>query len=71
MDTEETLIVLLMFLFGIAGFVMLQNEIPLIDTAEWSFTGSGFVIVILPFISWIYLVSMMMVPVYRLFKEGR
>lgn len=69
MNTEETLIVILMFLFGVFGFVVLQNEVSAIDTTSWAFTGSEFIIALLPFVSYIYLVVMMTVPVYRLFRE--
>ena len=70
MKVETVLVVMLMFVFGIAIFIILNNYILNLDTSSWSFSGYEVITSILPFIPWIFIVALIMVPTYILFKEA-
>jgi len=70
MKVETVLVVMLMFVFGIAIFIILNNYILNLDTSSWSFSGYEVIVAILPFIPWIFIVALIMVPTYILFKEA-
>lgn len=69
METEEIIIYMLLFIFGVGGFLLIQNAIPSLDMAAWTFTGHEIVETFMPYVSWLYLVAMLLVPTYRIIKE--
>ena len=69
MDVEETLIYILLFLFGVAGFLLIQNATVNLDTSAWTFSGHEFVSIIMPYVSYIYLAVLLLVPTYKIIKE--
>lgn len=69
MEVNETLAYVLIFVFGIVFFVLINNTIINLDTSAWAFTGHDFVISFLPVIPWMFLVGCLMVPVYMVIKK--
>ena len=70
METEEVIIYCLLFIFGVGGFLLIQNGIPTQEVMEaWTFTGHEIVSAFMPCVSWVYLIAMLLVPTYKIIKE--
>jgi len=69
METEEVIIYSLLFIFGVGGFLLIQNAVPTLPMDTWTFTGHEIVASFMPYVSYLYLVAMLLVPTYKVFKE--
>lgn len=69
METQETLAYLLIFVFGVVFFIILQNQIGALDTSGWTFTGAEFLIVFIPLVPWLFLAACIIVPVFWMLKK--
>lgn len=69
METEEVIIYCLLFIFGVGGFLLIQNAVPDLAMDSWTFTGHEIVAAVMPYVSYIYLVAMLLVPTYKVIKE--
>lgn len=69
MEINETLTVVLIFVFGIVFFVILSEKLVALDTSGWTFTGSAFLITFLPYVPWLFLIGILSIPLYLVFKK--
>lgn len=66
----ETIAYILCFVFGVAFFALLQENLVALDTSGWTFTGSAFLISLLPAVPWIFLTGCLAIPVYLIIKKS-
>lgn len=71
MDIKETLATMLIFVFGIGFFILLQDALTTLDTSGWTFTGASFLISFLPVVPWIFLIGGLTVPIYILMRSNK
>jgi len=70
MEAGEILVYCLCFAFGIGLFVPLYEQIIAINTTTWTFAGHETVAALLPAVPYIYLMSMIGVPLGAIIKRN-
>lgn len=71
MDYSKILIYAITMLIGIALFSILESYIITLDTSAWAFTGANFIISVLPILPILFLVGIIVVPVYFIVEEAQ
>jgi len=63
-DTDRILLYVLIMLFGIGLFALLQGYVITLNTSAWTFRGASFVIAVLPILPFLFLISIIVIPIY-------
>jgi hypothetical protein len=68
MEISKALTTMLLFVFSVVFFVIINENIASVDTSAWTFVGAAFVISFLPIVPWLFLVGSLSIPIYLLVK---
>jgi len=71
MEVGRILTYVFLFAIGVGLFVFLQNFMMTLDMSGWTFGGHEFVTPILPVMPTVFLVLLIVVPIYFIRKEIR
>ena len=64
MEHGQILLYTLTMLFGIGLFVALQSYVMALDMTLWTFQGAAFVKLVIPILPVIFLICIIVIPVY-------
>jgi len=70
MEEQQMFFILMLMVFAIFLFIPIQNSIINLDIESWTFTGHEQVALFLPIFPYLYLVAVILIPVYTLIKKG-
>jgi hypothetical protein len=71
MEVGKLIMYVFLILFGIGLFVYLQGFVQTLDMSGWTFGGASFVRTVIPAMPMIFLVVLIVIPVYFVVEEVR
>lgn len=70
MGHGEILLYVLTMLLGIGLFVALQSYVMALDMSLWTFQGAAFVKLVIPILPAIFLICIIVIPVYYIVEAA-
>ncbi len=65
---KDIFIYIMIIVLGGGLFPLLMNAVVNVDTSTWTFTGYQFCINLLPYVPYIFLLVMVLVPIYAIIR---
>jgi hypothetical protein len=70
MEHGQILLYVLTMLFGVGLFVALQSYVVGMNMTTWSFQGASFVKLVIPILPTIFLICIIVIPVYFIMEAA-
>ena len=70
MEHGQMLLYVLTMLFGVGLFVALQSYVMALDMSLWAFQGASFVKLVIPILPTIFLICIIVIPVYFILEAA-